>query len=80
LIKKAYKGMELLWENYMLNGKINPVSGIFLGKNNFSYSDSQEYVIRPGSAMGAEGDPAQMAQKYKQALPGLEAAEIESKE
>ena len=70
LIKKAYKSMELLWENYMLNGKINPVSGIFLGKNNFSYSDSQEYVIRPGSAMGAESDPTQMAQKYQKALPG----------
>ena len=30
-IKKAYDFMENLWENYMQNGKINPVSGIFLG-------------------------------------------------
>ena len=36
-IKKAYDFMENLWENYMQNGKINPVSGIFLGKNNFGY-------------------------------------------
>ena len=47
LIKKAYKLMENLWENYMQNGKINPVSGIFLGKNNFGYQDKTEYVVTP---------------------------------
>ena len=48
-IKKAYDYMEILWENYMQNGKINPVSGIFLGKNNFSYVDKQEHVITPNT-------------------------------
>ena len=46
-IKRAYKLMENLWENYMQNGKINPVSGIFLGKNNFGYQDKTEYVVTP---------------------------------
>ena len=32
LIKKAYTMMEMMWEQYMYGGKINPVSGIFLGK------------------------------------------------
>ena len=48
-IKKAYKMMENLWENYMQNGKINPVSGIFLGKNNFGYQDKTEYVVTPNT-------------------------------
>ena len=48
-IKKAYVYMEILWENYMQNGKINPVSGIFLGKNNFGYQDKQEMVLTPNS-------------------------------
>ena len=48
-IKKAYDFMENLWENYMQNGKINPVSGIFLGKNNFGYQDKQEMVLTPNS-------------------------------
>ena len=48
-IKKAYEYMELLWENYMQNGKINPVSGIFLGKNNFGYQDKQEMVLTPNT-------------------------------
>lgn len=46
-IKKAYEYMEILWENYMQNGKINPVSGIFLGKNNFGYQDKTEHVVTP---------------------------------
>ena len=50
IIKGAYQFMELLWENYMQNGKINPVSGIFLGKNNFGYQDKQEYVLTPNQS------------------------------
>jgi hypothetical protein len=38
-----------MWEHYMMNGKINPVSGIFLGKNNFGYQDKQEYVVTPNT-------------------------------
>lgn len=48
-IKKGYEYMEILWENYMQNGKINPVSGIFLGKNNFGYQDKQEMVLTPNN-------------------------------
>lgn len=33
----------------MQNGKINPVSGIFLGKNNFGYQDKQEMVLTPNT-------------------------------
>lgn len=48
-IKKAYDFLETLWENYMHNGKINPVSGIFLGKNNFGYQDKQDIVVTPNT-------------------------------
>ena len=46
-IKKAYVTLEMLWENYMQNGKVNPVAGIFLGKNNYGYQDKTEYVVTP---------------------------------
>jgi hypothetical protein len=46
-IKKTYDLMEQMWENYMQNGKINPVAGIFLGKNNYGYKDQTEYVLTP---------------------------------
>ena len=32
----------------MQNGKINPVSGIFLGKNHFGYQDKTDVVVRRG--------------------------------
>ena len=48
-IRRAYDFLEMMWEDYMLNGKINPVSGIFLGKNNFGYQDKTEYVLTPNS-------------------------------
>lgn len=46
-ICKAYDFLEMMWEDYMLNGKINPVSGIFLGKNQFGYQDRTEHVLTP---------------------------------
>ena len=49
IILEAYDMLEEMWEHYMMNGKINPVSGIFLGKNNFGYQDKQEYVVTPNS-------------------------------
>lgn len=48
-IRRTYDYLEIMWEDYMLNGKINPVSGIFLGKNNFGYQDKTEYVLTPNS-------------------------------
>jgi hypothetical protein len=53
IICEAYDVLEALWEDYMQNGKINPVSGIFLGKNNFGYQDKQEYVLTPSSGVEA---------------------------
>lgn len=59
-IKKGYSSLEQLWEYYMQNGKINPVSGIFLGKNNFGYVDKTEYTIEPKATLN-ESD---LEQKY----------------
>ena len=53
IILEAYDMLEEMWEHYMMNGKINPVSGIFLGKNNFGYQDKQEYVVTPNSKQDA---------------------------
>ena len=65
-IKKAYKVMEELWENYMQTGRINPVSGIFLGKNNFGYQDKQDVVITPNNP-DADYSAKEIADRY--ALP-----------
>jgi hypothetical protein len=63
VILRAYGIMEELWENYMQNGKINPVSGIFLGKNNFGYADKQEMVLTPNQQHDSV-DAATIEAKY----------------
>ncbi len=47
IIKKAYFILENLWENYTTSGKLNPVTAIFLAKNNFHYQDKVEHVVAP---------------------------------
>ena len=47
LVKKAYQLLESLWEDYMLNGKINPMAGVFLGVNNYGYQDVKKVDIKP---------------------------------
>lgn len=49
IIKKAYFLLENLWESYATSGKINPVTAIFLAKNNFGYQDKTEYVLTPNT-------------------------------
>ena len=48
----------------MQNGKINPVSGIFLLKNNFGYQDKQEVVVTPNNPLGDGAERSQLEDKY----------------
>ena len=64
-IKKAYAVMENLWESYMQNGKINPVSGIFLGKNNYGYTDHAEVVVSNANDSGNDYDAEQIKRLYE---------------
>ena len=62
---RAHRVLEELWEYYMENGKINPVSGIFLAKNLFGgYSDKQELVLTPNQSKLSDVDPATIEAKY----------------
>lgn len=63
-IKKAYKIMENLWETYMNSGKVNPVAGIFLGKNNYGYQDKTEYVLTPNQQNDNDYSPDEIRQRY----------------
>lgn len=70
IVRKAYDLLEELWEDYMLNGKINPVSGIFLGKNNFGYQDKQDIVVTPNQNNVEPIDAEIIAEKYAE-LPDV---------
>lgn len=67
IINSVYDSLEVLWEGYMINGKINPVSGIFLAKNNFGYQDKQEYVVTPNTM--SQDTPVDVIEAKYDALP-----------
>lgn len=69
LIQKAYATLNTLWEDYMMNGKINPVSGIFLGKNHFGYTNKQEVQVTPAQPLGEAQALEQIEEKYIAAIP-----------
>lgn len=64
LIKKAYSMMEIAWEQYMNSGKVNPVAGIFLAKNNFKYQDKTEYVLTPNANPDSDINPDSIRDRY----------------
>lgn len=63
LVKKAHGILGELWEDYMQNGKVNPVAGIFLGKNHFGYKDQQEVVVTPNNPLGDEASTEEIAKR-----------------
>ena len=56
--------MENMWENYMNSGKINPVAGIFLGKNNYGYQDKTEYVLTPNTNTDNDYSADEIRERY----------------
>jgi hypothetical protein len=69
VLQKSLENLEVFWEFAMQNdGYRNPVSGIFIGKNNFAYKDSSETVVRHETAQQGP-TRAQLEAKYAAALP-----------
>lgn len=68
VIKKAVDALQEMWWDYGQNGKCNPASWIFIGKNAFGMRDEQQVVITPNNPLDT-ADSEQARQKYVQALP-----------
>lgn len=67
VLKRAYYMLNAQMEDYMQNGRINPVAGIFLSKNHFGYQDKQEIEV---SAQNDQTEsPEQIEQKIRDAIP-----------
>ena len=69
IIADAYNSLEVAWEYNFANGKINPVTGIFLGRNHFGYQDRSEVVIIPKNPMGAKEDEEKLTQRLLASIP-----------
>lgn len=76
-LKKAYIILNAQMENYMQNGKINPVAGIFLMKNNMGYQDKQEVVVTPNQQLGEQIPAETLEKKYLEDVIGASASDYE---
>lgn len=66
-LKRPYLVLNAQLEDYMQNGKVNPVTGIFLSKNHFAYQDKQE--IEVAARQDETESPEQIEQKIRDAIP-----------
>lgn len=67
-IKKARDMLNQMLENWMQNGQVNPVVGIFLGKNNFGYADKSEVVLTPNNPLGDQKDRSEIEARYRDSI------------
>lgn len=68
IIQKAVEMLEELWIDYMQNGKMNPAAGIFIAKNLFQYSDTQQIVLTPNNPMQNVNEE-QASQRMIESMP-----------
>lgn len=68
IIKKAVNFIEEMWADYMLNGKVNPASGIFLAKNWYGYKDVADVVVTPNNPL-QDMDAEQARKRIADAIP-----------
>ena len=68
IIKKAVQILDTQMVDYMQNGKINPVSGIFIMKNAYGYVDKQEVVVTPQNPLGDTTDTKALEEKYQESI------------
>lgn len=71
-LKKTKSFINSLMEDYMQNGKINPVAGIFLMKNNMGYADKQEIEVAPKNPLGNAPDRKQLESEILESVYGEE--------
>ena len=68
VIRKYLNMLEEIWEMEMVENKINPVVGIFLGKNHFGYADTQVLELAPKDPLGDRTDTKSLEERYLESV------------
>ena len=72
-LKRIWDMLQQMMTQYMVDGHLNPVTAIFLLKNNFGYRDQTETVVVKKDPY-EDGDPQEIARRYLSGMaPGIEA-------
>ena len=72
-LKRIWDMLNQMMTQYMVDGHLNPVTAIFLLKNNFGYRDQTETVVVKKDPYES-GDPEEIARRYLSGMaPALDA-------
>lgn len=69
IIKKSKQILAEYLESLSQNGKINPVTAIFLLKNHFGYQDKQEFEVRASGQLTPTLSPEEIAKQIPKDIP-----------
>lgn len=65
VVKDARQLLADLMEQYLMNGEINPVAGIFLASNQFDYDRNATVQVQTTNIISSGDDPARIAERYR---------------
>lgn len=80
ILAKAYNVLNIQLADYMMNGNIHPVSGIFLMKNNYAYEDRTEVQHTVPNMLGEQKSAEELRQKYLANVDNVGDADYKEKE
>ena len=69
LIDRAKQVLESLTESWLLAGRTNPVSGIFVLKSQFGYKDSISVEVSQANPLEAQLTPEEIAERIAADIP-----------
>lgn len=64
IIKRAYVMLNSQMEDFMMGGKVHPISAIFLLKNNMDYKDQSELTLTPNMPLSQPSQIVDIQKKY----------------
>lgn len=67
-LKRIWEALNHIMAQYMVDGHLNPVTAIFLLKNNFGYKDQTETIVTKKDPYES-GNPEEIARKYLAGMP-----------
>lgn len=76
-LKMAYTIINAEMEGYMMESAINPVSGIFLLKNHFGYTDKTELEVSTTDPLGVGKSREEINERYMDTVVDVDYEEVE---
>lgn len=69
IINRAFGTLEELYVDYMMNGKVNPGAGCFIGKNHFGYRDTIDIAPAAPAPLGDFQDQKKLEERILATVP-----------